>query len=94
MHGLCKTVQPAAILVVDALAAGTLAHLTRTIQVTNAGIVPGSGVGNARSAFNAETFGVPVIAIGMPTVIDGAVFSLLVYSRRAALPTHCPNPFS
>lgn len=72
VHGLCKTVQPAAILVVDALAAGTLAHLTRTIQVTNAGIVPGSGVGNARSAFNAETFGVPVIAIGMPTVIDGA----------------------
>lgn len=71
-RGLCQTVQPAAIIVVDALAAGTLSHLTRTIQVTNAGIVPGSGVGNARAAFNAETFGVPVIAIGVPTVVDGA----------------------
>ncbi|MBS5150926.1 MAG: GPR endopeptidase [Butyricicoccus pullicaecorum] len=72
VQGLCQTVQPAAIIVIDALAAGALSHLTRTIQVTDAGIVPGSGVGNARSAFNSETFGVPVIAIGMPTVIDGA----------------------
>ena len=71
-RGLCKTVQPAAIIVVDALAAGELSHLTRTIQVTNAGIVPGSGVGNARAAFNAHTFGVPVIAIGVPTVVDGS----------------------
>ncbi len=70
--GLCKTVQPAAIIVVDALAAGELSHLTRTIQVTNAGIVPGSGVGNARAAFNSDTFGVPVIAIGVPTVVDGS----------------------
>ncbi len=71
-RGLCKTVQPAAIIVVDALAAGTLSHLTRTIQVTDAGIVPGSGVGNARAAFNAAAFGVPVIAIGVPTVVDGS----------------------
>lgn len=71
-RSLCKTVQPAAIIAVDALAAGELSHLTRTIQVTNAGIVPGSGVGNARAAFNEETFGVPVIAIGVPTVVDGS----------------------
>lgn len=71
-RGLCQTVQPAAIIAVDALAAGELSHLTRTIQVTNAGIVPGSGVGNARAAFNADTFGVPVIAIGVPTVVDGS----------------------
>ena len=71
-RGLCHTVQPAAIIAVDALAAGALSHLTRTIQVTNAGIVPGSGVGNARAAFNADTFGVPVVAIGVPTVVDGS----------------------
>lgn len=71
-HGLCDTVQPAAVIVIDALAAGSLSHLCHTIQVTNAGIVPGSGVENARQAFNQETFGVPVIAVGLPTVVDGA----------------------
>lgn len=71
-RGLCDTLHPAAIIAVDALAAGELSHLARTLQVTDAGIVPGSGVGNARAAFNEQTFGVPVIAVGLPTVVDGA----------------------
>lgn len=71
-RGLCDTLGPCAIIAVDALAAGELSHLARTLQVTDAGIVPGSGVGNARAAFNQQTFGVPVIAIGLPTVVDGA----------------------
>lgn len=86
-RGLCQSVQPAAIIAVDALAAGRLSHLTRTIQITDAGIVPGSGVGNARAAFNQDTLGVPVIAIGLPTVVDGA--SLLWQARQAA-GTACP----
>ena len=86
-RGLCQSVQPAAIIAVDALAAGRLSHLARTIQITDAGIVPGSGVGNARAAFNQDTLGVPVIAIGLPTVVDGA--SLLWQARQAA-GTACP----
>lgn len=86
-RGLCQTVSPAAIIAVDALAAGRLSHLTRTIQVTDAGIVPGSGVGNARAAFNQDTMGIPVLAIGLPTVVDGA--SLLWQAQQAA-GTTCP----
>ena len=56
----------------DALAAGRLSHLLHTVQLTDTGITPGSGVGNARTALNCETLGIPVIAIGVPTVVDGA----------------------
>ena len=55
---------------VDALAAGSADRLCRVIQVSDAGIVPGSGVGNSRAAFSAETLGVPVVAVGAPTVMD------------------------
>ena len=65
-------VKPAAVVAIDALAAGDAARLCRTVQITDAGIVPGSGVGNARSALNAETLGVPVVAVGVPTVVDAA----------------------
>ncbi len=58
------------VVVVDALAAGGADRLCRVIQVTDAGIVPGSGVGNSRAAFSAETLGVPVVAVGAPTVMD------------------------
>lgn len=85
-RGLCDTIKPAAIIAVDALAAGSLPHLARTIQVTDAGIVPGSGVENARQAFNRETFGVPVIAIGLPTVVDGASLLWHAKSQGAACP--------
>jgi spore protease len=73
--GLVDTVQPAAVVAVDALAAGSLNRLTCTVQVTNSGIVPGSGVENARTALNRETLGVPVIAVGVPTVVDGATLA-------------------
>ena len=85
--GVLDRIRPAAVLAIDALAAGRLSHLARTIQITDAGIVPGSGVGNARAAFNQDTLGVPVIAIGLPTVVDGA--SLLWQARQAA-GTACP----
>ena len=60
------------VVAVDALAARDTAKLCRTVQITDAGIVPGSGVCNARSALNAETLGVPVTAVGVPTVVDAA----------------------
>lgn len=70
--GVLDRIRPAAVLAVDALAAGRLSHLLHTVQLTDTGITPGSGVGNARTALNCETLGIPVIAIGVPTVVDGA----------------------
>ena len=63
-------VKPAAVVAIDALAALEPARLCRSVQITDAGIVPGSGVGNARQAMTAETLGVPVVAVGVPTVVD------------------------
>ena len=71
-RAVAELVQPAAVVAVDALAAADGSRLCRTVQITDAGIVPGSGVGNARSALNRETLGVPVVAVGVPTVVDAA----------------------
>lgn len=65
-----RLVKPDAVLAVDALAARETARLCRTVQISDAGIVPGSGVGNARFALDRKTMGVPVVAVGVPTVID------------------------
>ncbi len=71
-RSLCKTLTPAAIIAVDALAARSLARLGRTVQICDTGIAPGSGVGNDRRALTAELLGVPVIGLGVPTVVDAA----------------------
>ncbi|NLF35349.1 MAG: GPR endopeptidase [Clostridiales bacterium] len=63
-------IQPACVIAVDALASRSLSRVCRTIQLADTGIVPGSGVGNARAALNRETLGVPVVAVGVPTVVD------------------------
>jgi spore protease len=60
------------LIVIDALAARSVRRLNRTVQITNTGIQPGSGVGNHRNALTQESLGVPVIAIGIPTVVDAA----------------------
>ena len=65
-----KKIRPAAVLTIDALAAGSVTRLAKTVQLCDTGIQPGSGVGNSRKAVNAETLGVPVIAVGVPTVVD------------------------
>ena len=67
---VCDNLKPDKVIVVDALAARSLNRLCRTVQITDTGITPGSGVGNSRSAINKDTLGVPVIAIGVPTVVD------------------------
>ena len=68
--GVAEKIKPAFIIVVDALASRKVSRLCNTIQITDTGITPGSGVGNSRAAINRETMGVPVIAIGVPTVVD------------------------
>jgi spore protease len=63
-------IQPDCLIVVDSLACNSTERLTRTIQVTDTGISPGSGVSNNRREISPKTFGIPVVAIGVPTVID------------------------
>ncbi|MFI3249455.1 MAG: GPR endopeptidase [Eubacteriales bacterium] len=71
VRGVVEQTKPACIIAVDALAARSLGRVCRTVQLADTGITPGSGVGNHRGALNVETLGVPVIAIGVPTVVDG-----------------------
>lgn len=68
IKGIVEKTQPDAVVVVDALAAKEMHRISHTIQITNTGITPGSGVKNNRNAVNYEALGVPVIAIGVPTV--------------------------
>lgn len=70
VRGVCREIHPAAVIVVDALAAGEVDRLGRTVQLCDSGIAPGSGVGNDRRPLNREVLGVPVIGIGVPTVVD------------------------
>lgn len=70
IKGILKETKPDYIIAIDALAARSTKRLNRTIQITDTGISPGSGVGNHRNALNQENTGIPVIAIGIPTVVD------------------------
>ena len=72
IRGVVEQTRPDLVIVVDALAARSTKRLNRTIQITNTGIHPGSGVGNHRNALTKESLDVPVIAIGVPTVVDAA----------------------
>ena len=72
IKGIVQETRPDMILVIDALAARSIKRLNKTIQITDTGIHPGSGVGNHREALTKESLGVPVIAVGIPTVVDAA----------------------
>ena len=73
---VAEKVRPACVIAVDALASRSLHRVCTTVQLSDTGIVPGSGVGNHRYALDRETLGVPVIAVGVPTVVDGATLAL------------------
>ena len=72
IQGVVAEVKPDVVIAIDALAARSTKRLNRTIQITDTGINPGSGVGNHRDGLNADTLGIPVIGIGVPTVVDAA----------------------
>ena len=72
IKGIVNTISPCAVITVDALASRNLSRLGNTVQITDTGITPGSGVGNHRAEINEKALGVPVIAIGVPTVVDAA----------------------
>ena len=69
LRGVVQSIRPDLVIAVDALAARSPDRLAATVQLCDSGICPGSGVGRARGALNAETLGVPVMAVGVPTVI-------------------------
>ncbi len=75
VSALAGLLHPDCVLCVDALAGADPSRVCRTVQVCSTGISPGSGVGNNREALNRETLGVPVVAIGVPTVLDAASLS-------------------
>lgn len=72
IKGVIGETKPDMVIVIDALAARSTKRLNRTIQITNTGIHPGSGVGNHRNAITQESLHVPVLALGVPTVVDAA----------------------
>ena len=75
VRGICGIVRPCAVLAIDALAARSIERLGCTVQLTDTGIAPGAGVGNHRQALCADTLEIPVIGIGVPTVVDAAVIA-------------------
>ncbi len=79
-----RAAKPDAVIAVDALASRSLTRLCATAQLSDAGIVPGSGVGNARQALDRAALDVPVIAVGVPTVVDAATLALDVLEEAGA----------
>lgn len=84
ISAVAAKLQPDRVIAVDALASSRMDRLCRTLQITNTGIVPGSGVGNSRAAINRETLGIPVVAVGVPTVVD-AMTMAIDYAERAGV---------
>lgn len=70
ISSICDKIAPKAVIIIDALAAKSIERLGTTIQISDTGISPGSGVGNKRPEISSKTIGIPVISIGVPTVID------------------------
>lgn len=75
VFGVIEKIKPDFVIVIDALASRSIERVNTTIQIADTGIHPGSGVGNNRKAMNQETLGIPVIAIGIPTVVDAVTIT-------------------
>lgn len=73
IKSIVNTIKPKFIITIDALASSSINRLNKTIQMTDTGIHPGSGIGNSRKEINKDTIGVPVIAIGVPTVVESSI---------------------
>ena len=73
ISGLIEKIKPKFLIVIDALASSSIDRINKTIQITDTGIHPGSGIGNNRREISYDTVGIPVIAIGIPTVVDSSI---------------------
>ena len=81
LRGAVAQIRPACVVAVDALASRSVERVCRTVQAADSGIVPGSGVANSRAALNRETLGIPVVALGVPTVIDAGTLAADVIAQ-------------
>ena len=79
--GVVKRISPSCVIVIDALASRNTERLGTTVQLCDTGVSPGSGVGNRRKGINSETLGVPVIAVGVPTVVDALTMAADVFEK-------------
>ena len=86
-EAVVKKTKPDAVIVIDALAAGSLSRLYKTIQFCNTGISPGSGVKNSREEISEKSLLVPVIAIGIPTVVEASVIARELTKKEDIIPT-------
>lgn len=75
LKGIVDNIHPKLLIVIDALASRSIERISSTIQLADTGITPGAGVGNTRKGLNKETLGVPVIALGIPTVVEAATIA-------------------
>lgn len=73
LKGIVENIKPKLLIVIDALASRSIERISSTVQLSDTGIVPGAGVGNTRSEISKNTLGIPVISIGIPTVVETAV---------------------
>ena len=89
VRAICEKIKPTCVVAVDALACSDISRLGTTIQLTDSGISPGSGVRNRRKELSRETLGIPVVAVGVPTVVD---MHSIVHSITGSPPDkHLPN---
>ncbi len=89
LEAVCRQIEPAMVVAVDALACAELSRLGRTIQMSDSGIAPGSGVANHRAELSQKTLGVPVLAVGVPTVVDLHTAAQSLYGKP--MPSDRPN---
>ena len=82
IKSICEAVKPCCVITIDALASGSVSRLGNTVQMSDTGIAPGSGIGNTRMRIDEKFLGIPVIAIGIPTVVD----SLCLASELSGVP--------
>ena len=93
LQGIIEETRPDLLIVIDALAARSTRRLGRTIQITDTGIQPGSGVGNHRGSLTKESLGIPVIAIGVPTVVEAAAIVYDAQGNCEKMPPHLNGMF-
>ncbi len=89
LEAVCRQIKPTAVVAIDALACAELSRLGTTIQMSDSGISPGSGVANHRAELSKKTLGVPVVALGVPTVVDLHTAVQGIYGK--SVPKNRPN---
>lgn len=84
IKSICEAVKPCCVITIDALAAGSVSRLGNTVQMSDTGIAPGSGIGNTRKRIDENYLGVPVIAIGIPTVVDAVSLACEICGKQSS----------